>query len=81
MEAGAAGYLVKSVADRELVDAVRAVARGDMYVRPAAARVLAQNLTKRAAVHSEQEKFDQLTQRERNVLRLVGARLLRAGDR
>ena len=71
MEAGAAGYLVKSVADRELVDAVRAIARGEMYVRPAAARVLAQNLTKRAAAHSEQQRFDQLTQREQNVLRLV----------
>lgn len=71
MEAGAAGYLVKSVADRELVDAVRAVARGEMYVRPAAARVLAQNLSKRAAVHSEQDKYDHLTQREQNVLRLV----------
>ena len=33
IEAGAAGYLVKSAADRELVDAVRAVAHGDVYVR------------------------------------------------
>jgi DNA-binding NarL/FixJ family response regulator len=71
MEAGAAGYLVKSVADRELIDAVRAVARGDMYVRPTAARVLAHNLSKRAASQSEQERFEQLTQREQNVLRLV----------
>jgi DNA-binding NarL/FixJ family response regulator len=71
MQAGAAGYLVKSVADRELVDAVRAIARGDMYVRPAAARVLAQNLSKRAAVQTEQDRFEQLTQREQNVLRLV----------
>ena len=43
MEAGAAGYLVKSAADRELVDAVRAVAHGDVYVRASAARVLAKN--------------------------------------
>jgi two-component system, NarL family, response regulator NreC len=71
MEAGAAGYLVKSAADRELVDAVRAVARGDMYVRPAAARVLAQNLSKRATAQSEQSKFEHLTQREQDVLRLV----------
>jgi DNA-binding NarL/FixJ family response regulator len=71
MEAGAAGYLVKSAADRELVDAVRAVARGDMYVRPAAARVLAQNLSKRAASQSEQSRFENLTQREQDVLRLV----------
>ncbi|HEX4932906.1 MAG TPA: response regulator transcription factor, partial [Gemmatimonadaceae bacterium] len=46
LEAGAAGYLVKSAADRELVDAVRAVAKGDVYVRPTAARVLAKGLTK-----------------------------------
>ena len=71
MEAGAAGYLVKSAADRELVDAVRAVARGDVYVRPAAARVLAKNLTKKDPAQSERDKFDKLTQRERDVLRLV----------
>src|ERR1051325_3976315 len=50
MEAGAAGYLVKSAADRELVDAVRAVAHGDVYVNPTAGRILAKKLTKRAAV-------------------------------
>jgi DNA-binding NarL/FixJ family response regulator len=71
MEAGAAGYLVKSAADRELVDAVRAVARGDVYVRPAAARVLAKNLTKKDPAQSDRDKFDKLTQRERDVLRLV----------
>src|SRR3954467_8609529 len=71
MEAGAAGYLVKSAADRELVDAVRAVAHGDVYVRAAAARVLAKNLTKKDPAQSERERFDKLTQRERDVLRLV----------
>src|SRR6185437_12016715 len=34
LEAGAAGYLMKNAADRELVDAVRTVARGDMFIRP-----------------------------------------------
>jgi len=71
MEAGAAGYLVKSAADRELVDAVRAVAHGDVYVRPAAARVLAKNLTKKDPAQIERDKFDKLAQRERDVLRLV----------
>jgi DNA-binding NarL/FixJ family response regulator len=71
MEAGAAGYLVKSAADRELVDAVRAVAHGDVYVRPAAARVLAKNLTKKDPVAGERERFERLTQRERDVLRFV----------
>jgi DNA-binding NarL/FixJ family response regulator len=71
IEAGAAGYLVKSAADRDLVDAVRAVAHGDVYVRPAAARVLAKNLTKKDTAASERERFDKLTQRERDVLRFV----------
>src|SRR5436309_12712844 len=71
MEAGAAGYLVKSVADRELVDAVRAVAHGDVYVRPAAARVLAKSLTKKDPAATERDRFEKLTQRERDVLRYV----------
>ena len=71
MEAGAAGYLVKSAADRELVDAVRAVAHGDVYVNPSAGRVLAKNLTKKDPAKAEREQFDKLTQRERDVLRLV----------
>jgi DNA-binding NarL/FixJ family response regulator len=71
MEAGAAGYLVKSAADRELVDAVRAVAHGDVYVNPSAARVLAKNLTKKDPAAAERERFEKLTQRERDVLRYV----------
>jgi DNA-binding NarL/FixJ family response regulator len=71
IEAGAAGYLVKTAADRELVDAVRAVAHGDVYVRPSAARVLAKNLTKKDPAKEERERFDKLTERERDVLKLV----------
>jgi DNA-binding NarL/FixJ family response regulator len=71
MEAGASGYLVKSAADRELVDAVRAVAHGDVYVRPTAARVLAKNLTKKDPAALERERVEKLTQRERDVLRYV----------
>jgi two-component system, NarL family, response regulator NreC len=71
MEAGAAGYLVKSAADRELIDAVRAVAHGDVYVRASAARVLAKNLTKKDPAKEERERFDKLTERERDVLKLV----------
>ena len=71
LEAGAAGYLVKSAADRELVDAVRTVARGELFVRPTAARVLAKGLTRKDPAKAEREKFEKLTERERDVLRLV----------
>ncbi|MDF2771593.1 MAG: response regulator receiver [Geminicoccaceae bacterium] len=71
LEAGAAGYLVKSAADRELVDAVRAVAAGDVYVRPTAASVLAKGLTRKDPRQVDRERFEKLTERERDVLRLT----------
>jgi two-component system, NarL family, response regulator NreC len=71
LEAGAAGYLVKSVADRELVDAVRAVAKGDLYVRQAAAHVLAKRLTRKDPAQAERERYEKLTERERDVLRYI----------
>jgi two-component system, NarL family, response regulator NreC len=71
LEAGAAGYLVKSAADRDLVDAVRTVARGDLYVRPSAARVLAKGVQKKDEHATDRTRFEKLTDRERDVLRLV----------
>ena len=71
LEAGAAGYLVKSAADRELVDAVRAVAYGDVYVQPSAGRVLARGLKRGDEIADERSRYDKLTDRERDVLRLV----------
>lgn len=71
LEAGASGYLVKSAADRELVDAVRAVARGDVYVQPAAGRVLARGLAQGGRAADDRARYEKLTERERDVLRLV----------
>ena len=71
LAAGASGYLVKSTADRELVEAVRAVARGETYVRPAAARVLAQGANRRDERAAERERFEKLTEREREVMQLI----------
>ena len=71
LEAGASGYLVKNAADRELVDAVRAVANGDVYVSPTAARVLARGLTTKDPHQQDREKFGRLTEREQDVLRFT----------
>jgi len=71
LEAGASGYLVKSAADRELVDAVRALAHGDMYMQPTAARALAQGIMRKSEHADEREKYEKLTERERDVLRYV----------
>jgi len=71
LEAGVSGYLVKSAADRELIDAVRAVAHGDVYMQPSAARTLAQRIQRKAEHADERTKFEKLTEREQNVLRYV----------
>lgn len=71
MEAGAAGYVLKTAPDREVVDAVRAVARGDLYVRPEAARALAKGYQRKDPLREDRARFDKLTARERDVLRLV----------
>ena len=71
IEAGASGYLVKSAADRELVDAVRALAHGDMYMQPSATRALAQGIKRKSENADERDKYEKLTERERDVLRYV----------
>jgi DNA-binding NarL/FixJ family response regulator len=71
LEAGASGYLVKSAADRELVDAVRAVAHGDMYMQPSATRALAKGIQRKSEYAGDREKYAKLTERERDVLRFV----------
>jgi DNA-binding NarL/FixJ family response regulator len=71
LEAGASGYLVKSAADRELVAAVRAVAYGDTYVSPGASGVLIKGLRRKDPAQEERDRFESLTQRERDVLRFV----------
>jgi two-component system, NarL family, response regulator NreC len=71
LKAGAAGFLVKSAAHQELVEAVRAVAYGDVYVRPAAAHVLAKQMRTANRAGHDRTLFEKLTDRERDVLRLV----------
>ncbi len=69
MEAGASGYLVKTNADRELVNAIRGVAHGEVYVQSAAARVLAKKLAAKSPAATERAQYERLTGRERDVLR------------
>ena len=73
LEAGAAGFLVKNAADRELADAVRAVAAGSIYVQPAATLTLARAVARRSEHAVEREQYLQLSERERDVLVLVAS--------
>ena len=71
LEAGAAGYLMKNAADRELADAVRAIAAGDIYVQASASRTLARAVSRRNEHVEERDRYQQLSERERDVLVLV----------
>jgi len=73
LEAGACGYLAKDAADRELVDAIRVVAAGEVYVRPAIARLLASRSEQRTAAVADPlaEQYALLSEREQLVVRLV----------
>jgi DNA-binding NarL/FixJ family response regulator len=71
LEAGAAGYLVKNAADRELADAVRAVAAGEVYVQASASLALARAVARRSEHADERDRYRQLSERERDVLVLV----------
>jgi two-component system, NarL family, response regulator NreC len=73
LEAGASGYLGKSTADHDLVEAVRAISRGEIYIQPTAARVLAQGARRRDEQATEQARFERLTDRERAVMQLIAA--------
>jgi DNA-binding NarL/FixJ family response regulator len=71
LEAGASGYLGKATADRDLVEAIHAVARGEIYVQPSAARVLAQGARRRDEQATDRARYERLTDRERAVFGLI----------
>ena len=71
LEAGAAGYLLKSVHGRELVDAVRAVYAGESVLHPSIARKVLNRFVPVAGKPRKQEASEILTEREIEVLRLA----------
>jgi two-component system response regulator NreC len=70
LQSGAAGYVLKKAADVELISAIWAVSRGDVYVHPSMTRVLLDDILP-APGTSLSDQWDMLSERERNVLRLV----------
>jgi DNA-binding NarL/FixJ family response regulator len=69
LKAGASGYVLKSGADTDIVDAVRAAMRGDSYLYPSAVTTLVRDYVDRGGRGEEQ--FDVLTPRELEVLKLI----------
>ncbi|MFD5108469.1 response regulator [Streptomyces cinereoruber] len=76
LRAGASGFLVKDTEPMELLHAVRVVARGDALISPAVTRRLIAEFAGRAERQPNPgPRLNALTEREREVLGLVGAGL------
>ena len=70
IQAGASGYIVKRAVESELIDAIRAVWRGDLYIHPAMTRALLKEMSPSPASNNE-ASVESLTPRETDVLRLI----------
>ena len=70
LSAGACGYVLKSAADRDLVEACRAALRGEPFLYPSAIAVLIRDYLDRAR-DGEGTQPDPLTTRELEVLKLI----------
>ena len=80
LRAGASGFLLKDAPTADVVEAVRAVAAGDAVLSPAITRQLLDQVARRlpAPVSQAPENLTQLTEREREVLRMLAAGLTNA---
>ncbi|HLZ68771.1 MAG TPA: response regulator transcription factor [Dehalococcoidia bacterium] len=72
LEAGGSGYVLKSAAERELMQAIRTVARGEVFLYPAATRLLLRSYLagERGAAESRPAR-GRLSEREEQVLALT----------
>jgi two-component system response regulator NreC len=71
LKAGAAGYVLKSTVDTELLDAIRTVAAGGAFLYPSATRLLLEDYVNHLQRSAESDAFESLSEREREVLKLL----------
>ena len=71
LEAGAEGFISKTAASSELASAIRSVYQGDSFLSPSVAKLLLKHYRQGARAGRGQDPYDQLTDREREVLKLL----------
>ena len=71
LKAGAKGYLLKDSADTELLRGVAVVASGKSFFSPAVAKVMLDDYVRHMADKGVADRFDTLSEREREVFHLV----------
>jgi DNA-binding NarL/FixJ family response regulator len=71
LKSGASGYVLKKAADVELLSAIQAVLRGELYVHPSMTRTLLEDILLEEGVQGETSAWESLSEREQAVLRQV----------
>jgi two-component system response regulator NreC len=71
LRAGASGYLVKQAAPTDLVQAIQAAHRGDVFLSPSISRKVIEEYVQQASAAPEVDSYETLTDREREVLQLI----------
>jgi DNA-binding NarL/FixJ family response regulator len=71
LKAGARGYILKSSAESEVVDAVRAVSQGKAFFSPKVSRILADDYARYLQREAVEDGYELLTTREREILQLL----------
>ena len=71
IEAGARGFVTKMSSSSELASAIQAVYKGDSFLSPSAAAALVDECQQKVTIEGERDSYQQLTDREREVLKLI----------
>ena len=71
LESGASGLISKAAASSELASGIRSVYKGDSFLSPSVAKLLVENYQQTAGERNHQDPYNQLTEREREVLKLL----------
>ena len=71
LEAGGSGYLVKTSADTELINAIHAVHRGEAFLNPSAAKRLIKHYLRAVGQGEERQSYEELTGREKEILKFI----------
>lgn len=71
LEAGAKGYLLKDSADKELIQAVEAMAAGKSFFSPAVSKVMLDDYVRHLAQKGQSDRYDTLSEREREIFQLI----------
>jgi len=71
IEAGARGFVSKTAAFSELASAIQAVYQGGSFLSPMAAAAVVEECQQKVAIEGEKDPYQNLTDREREMLKLV----------